>query len=662
MRHSSFASWLLVSVSCLAASAALAQESTAKDPLLGLTLKDLADMEVTSVSKKAEKASQAAAAIFVVTADDIRRMGATSIPEALRAVPGMNVARAGAHQWAVSSRGFNDQFANKLLVLIDGRSVYTPLFSGVWWDVQDVVLEDIERIEVIRGPGGTLWGANAVNGVINIITKKAKETQGAMVSAGTGSLDTANVTARYGAKLGDAGYVRAYAKRRDTNEVRSLTDTGAGDEFKSDQAGFRADWKKGDAQDFTLQGDIYRANEDLPWNIPSFTSPPTVASRQEKDPRGGNILGRWNYVQSPESTMTLQMYYDRAVRDHITLDTIQTYDVDFQQVWTGLSRNEIIWGTGYRLVDDNLTNSVYYSQTPEDRSDNLFSAFVQDKIAVVPDKFYITLGSKFEQNDYSGFEVQPSARFSWHVNDKQTVWGAVSRAVHTPNLFTSDGQLVAAADGTLPGFYSTQGNPDLGVESVIAYELGHRAEIGSKLHTDTTIFYNQYDDLFRVGLGTPFVQTTGALAPYVVVPLRIQDNNSGESWGFEASANWDVADNWQLGGGYSFIDFDYKYPTALAFSALGKDPQQQFNIRSNLQLPHNLEINNALYYVDSLGVGVSDYFRFDTRLGWKPMDGVELSLVGQNLLDPNHQEFTGFLYQNASEIPRSIYANVTVQF
>lgn len=659
------ASLLPLLASCCYISAAHAAETDPSD-LLSMSLQELTNIEVTSVSKKSEKASEAAAAIFVLTAEDIQRLGATSIPEALRVVPGINVAQAGSHQWAVSSRGFNDQFANKLLVLIDGRSVYTPLFSGVWWDVQDVMLQDIERIEVIRGPGGTLWGANAVNGVINIITKKAGDTQGGIASLTAGTHERAEVATRYGTKLGDAGAVRVYAKYNDRDQQRSLTDTGAQDDWKKEQAGFRADWKGAEKHDFTLQGDIYTVSEMLPWNLPSLSAPPTEFSLQDKNPHGGNVLGRWHYNQSAESDLTLQMYFDRAVRDHLGDDSTDTYDVDFQHVWTGVERNEFIWGIGYRLIDNSLADTIYYTQLPLDRKDSLYSAFLQDKIAIVPNEFFLTLGSKFEHNEYTGFEYQPTARFTWLLNDKQTLWGAVSRAIHTPSSSTQDGTLALAYNPPPPigGFITSQGNPQLESEELIAYELGFRTEVMDKAYVDTTVFYNDYDKLFLGALnsGAATVVGTGPFAPYLLIPIIPGNDNSGRSFGFEVAANWDVTTNWQLASGYSFIDLDFDKPF-VGFSFEGKEPQQTFNVRSTLRLPYNLEMNNTVYYVDSLtGARIPNYIRLDSRLAWKAMEGVELSLVGQNLLDDQHPEFSGFVYQNSEQIGRSVYGNVTFRF
>ncbi len=653
---------------CIAFAASTeAQADISDEALLGLSLEQLSNLEVTSVSKKAEKANEAPAAIFVLTADDIRRLGATSIPEALRVVPGMNVARSGSHQWAVTSRGFNDQFANKMLVLIDGRTIYTPHFSGVWWDAQDVVLEDIERIEVIRGPGATLWGANAVNGVINIITKNSKDTQGSMVSMAAGTLDRALVTGRHGARLGEDAYVRAYVKYTNRDEVRTLSDTGADDAWNNTQAGFRADWKQSASDNVTLQGDIYTMHADFVWGLPSFVSPPVTLGAQEEHAQGFNVLGRWNHEFSKESNFTVQTYFDYSRRsDVVYKDAIDTFDIEFQHVWTGFDRHEVIWGVGYRLVMDDFRNTPYYSITNPTRDDSLFNAFVQDKIALVPDEFFLTLGSKFEKNNYTSLEVQPSARLSWLIDDRQMFWTAVSHAVKSPNRTLDDANLAVLAfpPGAEDGFLSRFGSHSFDSEELTAYEVGYRIQPVNTVSLDATAFRNRYSDLILGALGTPFLASDPLFpSPYLIYPVLPLNGNSASSHGVEVTGTWDVMPSWQLSASYSYLKLKFSQIDALGFAFGGKEPQQQFNLRSTALLPYDLELNNVLYFVDSLtGARIPNYFRFDTRLGWKPMDGLELSLVGQNLLDSEHPEFSGFIFQNASQIPRSVYGMVTVRF
>lgn len=665
MAHPITRAALHVAIASAALPAAALAEDLSPRALLSLSLEQLSNIEVTSVSKKSEKASEAAAAIYVITADDIRRMGATSIPEALRGVPGMHVAQAGSHQWVVTARGFSDQFANKLLVLIDGRTVYTPLFNGVWWDVQDTMLEDIERIEVIRGPGATLWGANAVNGVINIITKNSRGTEGGIVTAGIGNQERLAAT-RYGVKMGDDAYVRVYAKYNDREELRNLAGNGARDEWNKEQGGFRADWKQGEGDSFTLQGDVYHMEADAVMNLPSFTAPPVVAGNQDIDNFGANVLARWTREISKESQISLQAYADNTRRKYVYYqDTINTFDVDFQHSWTALARNEIVWGAGWRMINNYITDTLYYSLQPDTRSDQLFSAFLQDKIAIVPDHFFITLGSKFEHNDYSGFELQPSARLTIIPDDKQTFWASVSHAVKTPYRNTSDGSLTFAAFpvGAPTGFLGTDGNPQLESEKLMAYEMGYRIQPSANLSFDAAMFYNVYTDLFIGQMAAAQSRTWPGLGTFGFVPIVPVNNNSARSRGFELAANWEVTDYWQLSGSYSYLDLKFEKQDTLGFPLDGKSPQQQLAVRSTMALPYDLEMNNQLYVVDQLpGIGIAEYVRFDARLAWHPRKDVELSLVGQNLFDDKHPEFTGFVYQNTSQVPRSAYVNLAVRF
>lgn len=659
----------LASLTIAVAMPAHAKEMEAGD-LLNLSLEQLSNIEVTSVSKKSEKASEAAAAIFVITQDDIRRSGMTSIPEVLRIVPGLNVARSGSHQWAISSRGFNDQFANKLLVLIDGRSVYTPIYSGVYWDVQDTPLQDIERIEVIRGPGATQWGANAVNGVINIITKNAKDTQGGLASATVGSLDRSLNTARYGVKIGEQAYARTYVKYDDYSEVKTMGRAGADDAWNKAQGGFRADWKTEGSKNMTLQGDVYRAGEDGQFNLPATFSP--TADREKVI--GGNILGKWENKLSADSEISFQAYYDVAKRNNSVLEQdIQTLDLDAQHVWTPTKGHDVVWGVGYRLVMSDIVGDSYITFTPQERSDNLFSAFVQDKITLSPESVFLTLGSKFEHNDYTGFEYQPSARLSWLVDKKQTVWTSVSRAVRTPNISTADSQLlltpVPIPPFFPPAFLARVGSEDTKSEKLIAYEAGYRIEPANNLSFDIAGFYNDYENLLMGAAGTPFGPVVSpTLGGYFVVPINPVSMGSAHSWGTEISAKWNPTNYLDLAAGYTLLQtkFDQVDPF---FNFAGKSPQQQFNVRATVDLPYDLEFNTAFYYVDELtatdlstGRGIDDYTRLDAGLSWKATEGVNLSLVGQNLLDNSHQEFSGFLYQNSSQIPRSVYGNVTVKF
>lgn len=630
---------------------ALANDSV--DELLNMSFEDFNNIKVTSVSKKPEDPFEAAAAIYVLTADDIRRMGATSIPEALRVVPGIEVNRMDANKWAITSRGFNSQFSNKLLVLMDGRSVYTPLFSGVYWDVQDTVLEDIARIEIIRGPGAALWGANAFNGVINIITKDARSTQGSYVSALAGNEDRFIGSARYGGKVNDSLYYRFYAKHADRDASETLNGLDANDDWYVSRGGFKVDWDKTHQDKLTFQGDVYSGLERQFYYLPGTSG----TTEGDEAFRGGNLTGKWEHRFENGSDATLQLYIDHIERNISILDQERTtIDVDFQHVWDVNARNQVIWGLGYRhfwddLDEKTISGTTYLSYVPEDSHNNLYSGFIQDKITLVEDRFYLTLGSKFEHHYFTGFEVQPNARVTWTPDEKQTIWGAVSRAVRTPTRGENGITLVG-----IPGVLNQQGSPDYASENLIAYEIGYRVQPHWRVMLDATAFYNDYDEL-RI------FESDGG------INLVADNGGHGEAYGFELASRFSMTRNWNLYANYSFFTLDTHLDpnrSEVAFQLEvdeGRSATNRFNLMSRVNLPYNLELDNNLMYVDNLSsINIPNYIRFDTRIGWKPKKGLEVSLVGQNLFDSYHQEFTPSLYSVASEVQRSFYGKVTIEF
>jgi iron complex outermembrane receptor protein len=452
--------------------------------LAEMSIEQLGDVDVvslTSLFKKETKLEQAPAAAAIVTPDDIRRLGITSIPEALRLVPGMDVARIDSHEWAVSARGFDAQFANKLLILEDGRSIYGPAYGGVNWGMQDIMLEDLERIEVIRGPGASLWGANAVNGVVNILSKSSRDTQGLLVSATGGTEDQPGVAVRYGGQLATNLYYRVYGKYFNRDGLMTASGTDAMDDWNSMQGGTRMDWEPGDENKFTLQGSYYNDfvhdNETV-----AITAPPYVTSTNlQNHDFGGNVLGRWTHAFTESSTLTLQTYYDYFKQEQVgTSETRHTFDFDAQHRFQLGTRNDIMWGLGYRYTADEFPTTFpaafYLSWVPPEQRDQLFSAFAQDEITIVPDYFKITLGSKFEHDDYSGYQAEPSVRMLWTPTEKQTVWAAVSHAVRTPSRYETS---AIVNYSVIPGFplrlNRLLGNPDVESEQLNAYELGYPA-------------------------------------------------------------------------------------------------------------------------------------------------------------------------------------------
>jgi iron complex outermembrane receptor protein len=639
--------------------------------LTEVSLEDLMNTRVTSVSRKEQKLSRVAAAIYVITQEDIQGSGATTIPDLLRMVPGLDVAQIDANSWAISSRGFNGPIANKLLVLIDGRSVYDPTFSGVYWDQQNVPLEDIERIEVIRGPGATVWGANAVNGVINIITKSSKVTQGGLLTAVAGSSE-AHGLARYGGKIGRAGTYRVFGNYDNYNSHVNQADQPAEDDWHLIHGGFRSDWDLTPRDVLTVEGDIIAGRERQV--LTTFVSLyPALNETFDSPirPGGGDILGRWTHAFSGRSDIALQMSDDGINRTSYGVRELSnTFNLDFQNHLVLGSRQDIVWGFGYRHTSDNSLPGYAISLNPSSQSQNLASVFIQDEIRLA-DFLSLTLGSKLEHNPYTGFQAEPSGRLAWSPADHQTVWAAVSRAIRQParaDESLRDNQSVYPGPGGLDTLISVFGNPNFKSEVLLAYELGYRVEATQRISLDFASFYNVYHDLRTLEPGTPSVVTTSP--PYLLVPETFSNGMHGNTFGAEVSADWKVVDRWKLTGSYSWLDMRLQldpssHDTSSATAAAGQSPRHQFQVRSYVTLPRKLDFDSSLYYVDRLpALNTPAYTRVDTRLAWRATESVELSLQGQNLLDGRHFEFIDApdqLYLS-SQVKRSVYGKVTWRF
>ncbi len=639
-----------------------------------LPIEDLMNVQITSVSKRTQKVAEAAAAVFVITPEDIHRSGATSIPEALRMVPGLEVARIDENKWAIGSRGFNGRFDNKLLVLIDGRSVYTPLFSGVYWNVQDVLLEDVDRIEVIRGPGATLWGANAVDGVINIITKSAKATLGGLVTAEAGSEERTAESVRYGAKAGDNTYYRIYGKYFDWYPSIDSTGATASDGWHALRTGFRVDSNVTTANSLTIQGDIYHDNFGETLTVPSLTSP-TFSSTYPNNGfnSGGDLLGRWNHSFARSST-SLQMYYDRTnIADPTVFsDHESVYDIDFQHdIHLGESQ-ELVWGLGYRSIQDNNGSSFTVALLPDHRNLNQYSAFVQDEVSLLNNRMHVTVGSKFEHNPFTGFEFEPNVRVLGNLTKEQSVWAAVSRAVRTPALTEEGLQLNEAIvppgiAGPLPVVAAIFGSPLFKSEDLLAYEVGYRVQATSSFSLDVAAFYNHYTNLRSAEPGAPIL--AGSPIPsYVVLPFVASNKMSGGTYGIEPFAEWKVLAKWKLSGSYSFLRMNiHKNAGSLDPTPdipNGQSPRHQFYFRSSLDLPKHLEQDLMLRYVDQLpGLNIPSYYSLDLHIGWKPISKLQLSFGGQDLLNRKHLEFIPeFINTLPTEVRRTFYGGIAWTF
>ncbi len=637
------------------------------DDLTEMSIEDLMAIEVTTVSRKSQHLSQTTAAVFVITQEDIRRSGVTNIAQALRMVPGLQVARIDANKWAISSRGFNGQFANKLLVLMDGRSVYTPLYSGVLWDVQDTLLEDIVRIEVIRGPGAALWGANAVNGVINVITKTAIETQGGLASFGLGTEEKYFGGIRYGGTIGESAFYRAYAKYFKRDGALNAVGDDVPDQWHISRGGGRIDWDIAHKEQLTLQGDYYDGKAG--YRLFSKTPFPPYTWDLDEDAliSGGNILGRWQHSFSGKSDFTLQAYYDITKRkSQLIAETRDTFDLDFQHRFGLSERQELIWGLGYRLTRADIKNQPIVSYTHPDREDELFSFFVQDEISLWPEKFSLIVGSKFEENDYTGSEIQPNLRMRWTPSPLHTIWASISHAVRTPAQADRE---IKFYQPDVSGFYSVWvllGNEEYTSEKLTAYELGWRLNRGNEYGLDLSLFYNRYDDLFSFMWGSPVMDGS---PPELVTPVIHVNDMKGYTYGAELVAEWQPTDWWRIQGYYTYLFMNFRDAVTFDLMSLaveGKSPNHQFSLRSSIDLFKEVKLDLWFRYVDNLSSPCQDMhsiFTLDARLGWNPSENLEISIVGQNLFDPQHPEFfPEFAGIVPSEVQRGMYAKLTWHF
>ncbi|HUP91818.1 MAG TPA: TonB-dependent receptor [Solimonas sp.] len=609
------------------------------EDLTQLSLEDLLNVEVTSVSRRAEPLFDAAAAVFVLTGEEIRRSGVRSIAEALRLVPGLQVARPNVHAYAISARGFNNTSADKMEVLLDGRSVYTPLSSAVFWDVLETYLPDIDRIEVIRGPGATLWGANAVNGVINIVTRSAQDTQGISAVAYAGNEERYGAGARLGARVGEAGSVRLYAQGLARDESALASGKRAPDGMRMQQAGMRSDWSIGQGT-LTVSGDGYDASEQSN----RINGTPT-----DTDVSGGDVLARWTCCAQDDGRWSLQGSYDGYVRNAPTVFSEQrrTGALDFQQQWELGASHTVVYGLGARVSHD-TTGGVPLAVlfVPAARTLGTYSAFVQDQMSMLDRRASLTLGSKFEYTTTTGFEVQPSIRFGWQASEPVFIWAAVSRAVRTPNRIDQDVAIFCPPPDGFPGTCGPDtllriGNPGLDSEKVLAYEWGLRVRSGKRLSWDLATYYNDYSEL----------RSTESSPPFFTFDNRLR----AHGYGAELSAIWQAGEHLQLRPFYSFLALHAQAEPGssdiqTAANLEGSNPRHQAGLRAAWDPAPRWNVDSFLRYVAALpragtpsatsgSTRVPAYAELDLRLAYSFPAGLELGLVGANLLDSRHPEF-----------------------
>jgi iron complex outermembrane receptor protein len=628
-------------------------------PLRQLSLAELGNVEVTTTSKEPEQVWKTSAAIYVLTQDDIRRSGATSIPEVLRLVPGVEVARINSNVWSVGVRGFGSSFSKSVLVLIDGRSVYTPLFAGVDWEMQNVMLEDVERIEVIRGPGGTIWGSNAVNGVINIITRNAKDTRGTYASTSSGNLSQNESGARYGARHGNNLDYRAYAMGFGRMpEFHSDGDNY--DAWQLGQAGFRTDSRLTDRDRLTVQGDFYKGNVGQQVGIGSYSPPAQLNVDGTEDVSGANLLGRWRHDLGITSDLQVQAYYDRTYRLGPQVgETRNTFDIDILHHFVLQNRNEIIWGFGARWSPSDIIQTVpTVNFLPHHQDDNLYSAFVQDQITIVQNQLWLTLGSKFEHNIFTGWENEPSGRVLWTPTSHQTVWAAVTRAVRTPSRIDEDLQLTGFVSTPPPIYICVCDNAKFDSEKLLGYEAGYRKLFGPRLYLDIAAFHNKYNDLTSYGDAT--ISLTSTPPPLaVLISLPFANGIMGSTNGGEFSPEWKASRWMEVRATYSYVTMNLEdQPTHTKTSYVstyeGSSPHNQVTAQLLFNLPRGFEFDPTYRYVGALpALSVHAYQTADARLGWHFTKRFDLSITGQNLFQPRHAESGSFL------VERSAYAQIT---
>ncbi len=634
LRRVALGVWVL-----LALAGASRGQTPPKSPqdLKRLSIEELAQLEVSSVSRRSERLSGTSAAVTIVRYDDIRRSAATTLAEAMRLAGGLDVARADSRTWAISARGFTITSANKLLVMIDGRTVYSPLFAGTFWDVQDALFADVDRIEVVRGPGGSTWGANAVNGVVNIIMKDAAETRGAAGFLGVGTDERLVASARYGAALAPGGSYRVYGKYRHRSAETLASGGSAGDEIDFGQGGFRIESRSDATTRWFVQGDAYKGSEGQTGGGDVSVS-------------GGNVVGRWGRALGTTGRFQAQAYYDNTSRTIPSLfdETRHTAEIDAQHRVLFRDRHDVVAGGTFRVTHAKDRGFGGLGFAREQRTDALFSLFAQDEFALRPRTAFLMVGSKFERNDLTGVEVQPTVRFRWSRGDRGTFWTAVSRAVRLPTRFDTDLRIDTPA-------ISVEGSADFDSEKIVAYEAGYRAVVHPRLSLDLAAFANRYDDLRsqeqplipggRVVLGNTLNATTS---------------------GAEVAVTVQPHERWRVIGSYAFLEKDLGFdPGSRDITrgvSEGNDAAHRFSLRTNLDLPKSFELDGMFRYVGRRPAPlVPAYAELDVRLGWNLRPALELSIVGQNLLHDRHREF-GAASPGSALFSRGAYARALWRF
>lgn len=670
----------LVAAGCMAPASVLASEPPSAgrtvEHFTDLSLEELLKVSITTVSRTSGSLREAPAAVAIVTQDDLRSAGVQRLPEALRLVPGMNVAQSTAAGWAVSARGFNDLYANKLLVMRDGRSIYTPLFSGVYWNNHNPLIEDIDRIEVVRGPGATVWGANAVNGVVNIVSKSAFDTLGGLVSAGAGTELEGNISTRYGFKLGETAALRLSFRQTWTDDSILADGSEAWDDDRIISGGFRADWKPNDRNSATLIGEVHTEAKSGRYIQPSFFPPYSSIVRQATGSDGGFIHGIWRHDLSADTAITTQLSFDHYRNFKEIVERRDTGSVELQLTTSALSRHTVSVGLELRTSRDDVTPSPFLLLMPHTETYSLLSTFVQDEVALVENRLKLTYGSKFEFNSDGEFEPQPGIRLAWTPTEKATLWTSVSMAARTPSRGERGGwaltQIIPPGAATppnpLPVAVILQGREAAQTEQLVAFETGLRLQPTSKLNLDIAAFFNSYSEIQSV-VPAPVSLQNGPNGPYLESVQLIANALEGDTYGFEASADWHALDHLRVRASYSLLE-SHIHPTEEGIMAVSSQspqnsPNQQVSLGAHWIPVHKWEISSSLRWVDRLGEGsIPSYFGLDLRVAWTPRPGLEFSVIGKDLLDDRHAEFSDdrLIPTGKHEVQRGVYGQVTWKF
>ena len=641
-------------------------------PLKTMTLDELGNIEVTTVSKAPQRALDTTAAIYVITQEDIQRSGATTIPDALRLAPGVDVAQIDTHSWSVGIRGFGNNLSRNVLVLIDGRSVYTTLFAGTWWDGQNLFLADVDRIEIIRGPGGTIWGPNAVNGVINIITKSTKDTHGATVSAGGGDILQGFLNAHYGGGNSKGLDYRVYELGFDRGP-QYHSDGIKFDRWRAIQGGFRTDWAKDTRDHFTFQGDIFDESAGTGDTVSNYTMPYLQTLYGTEQISGGNILGRWQRVYQEGKDIQLQASYEHTNRYDPTQfkDIHNTFDIDFLDRFRLPARQQISWGLGARFSHaDNpiVVPGEFFS--PESRTDRLTTAFFQDEIRLIDKQLTFTFGTKILETNFTGWQLQPTGRLSWTPTNSQTFWTAFTHAVRTPSDIEENfTELVYAGTASgLPVFGEFNPNPKFHSEELNGYEAGYRLLAGKSLYFDVAAFYNHYGDLLSEDIIGPPAVATNPAPTHIIFPAGFGNGLVGTTKGIEFAPEWRPLATWRLRGSYSYLQMDIKKGTdsldaGTASTVNGSSPKHRLSLQSDLDFAKVFSLDLTYRYVavlpDVAGGSIPAYSTGDARFDWRFAREFKLSAVGRNLAQPRHVEFGGPDPGPNVGIRRGFYGEIT---